>query len=361
MVHVAWSVAGGLVALLARRRAFVVFTHAGDRDAAGRDAQMGPLVEHLRARGERVVEIVLAPLCGAVFAAAVRARRWPLSFAAIAAPARLLAPGGDAAARLRARVRVAGWWLRALRPRAVFLIDESGSGQSLLRAARRLGIRTIGVQHGGFHAGDPVYDLRAGNPGIEPADVLCVWSEWFRDRLCSLSPIYGVANTRATGRLRFAPPPAPRSTDPDALRVLVVGEAGAQFAADIGPFVEALRAAAVEVRERPHPAVGAAARSLAADLADCDAVIGRSSSALLEALHAHRPAIVCGQDAAGWVAEGIAAGAREPAAVVATCRAAVSDRDALARARARVWSGGDVDAAAAIASAAVAPRVDCRR
>ena len=72
-------------------------------------------------------------------------RRLFVSHAAILALARVLSLGKS---NDRSRKTVARLLLRSLRPRAVYLIDESGSGQPLLCAARSLGIRVIGVQHG---------------------------------------------------------------------------------------------------------------------------------------------------------------------------------------------------------------------
>ena len=122
--------------LLARRGATLVFTHAPDVDAEGRDPQMGPLVEGLLERGRPIVEVAFIPLDGGLLANLARTRRPHLAHAALLASARLLAlaPGWG---RERARLAVGRALLRALRPRAVYLVDESGSGQLLPQAYSR--------------------------------------------------------------------------------------------------------------------------------------------------------------------------------------------------------------------------------
>lgn len=340
IAHVAGALVVGAVFAVTRRHGLLVFTHFRDVDDAGRDAQMGPLVDALRARGERVVEWTLVPL-GELHRCWRARPRLFLSLAAIRVPARLLALGGDQQRRVRARTTVARWWLRLLRPRALFLIDESGSGQALLRAARQLGIRVVGVQHGDFRAGDRLYDVDPDNAArVEPADVLCVWSEWFRARLLALSAIYTERNTVVTGRLRYAPPPAIPAAS--GLRVLVIGEADPRHAAALAPFVAALHAAGFAVAERAHPAhVRRPQPALAGQVQACDVVVGRASSALLEALFFGRPIIVCSAVEPEGRDPRVGVGVHDPQALPSACRSAAGDRAGIDRARALIWGGVD--------------------
>ncbi len=57
LVALAWFV-------IARRGSTLVFTHAPDVDARGRDPQMGPLIRQLQAEGEALMEVTLVPLSG---------------------------------------------------------------------------------------------------------------------------------------------------------------------------------------------------------------------------------------------------------------------------------------------------------
>lgn len=335
--HVLFSLAAWLALVLCRRRGVLAFTHLPDVDGTGRDQQMGPLVDALAAGRTPLAEVTFVPLGGGLWRNWRLKRRPFVSHAALAALGRVLG----------SRERAARLLLRSLRPRAVYLIDESGSGQPLLRAARGLGIRTVGVQHGDFRAGDPHYDLPAGTACV-PADVMCVWSDWFRQRLIRISPIYGLHNTRVTGRLRYATEPEPPRRAGRPVRVLLLADAGAGSAAAVAPFAAALRCAAdMALAVRPHPSTGAAERDLATDLDRCDVAIGRRSSALLEAVYRNRPAVVlgggCGDDSPGVRCD-------DPGELAGLCRrlAAVPPDPA---ARARLWSGAAGDPVAAVLAA----------
>lgn len=365
VVHLAFTAASLAWLALARRGATLVFTHAPDLDAEGRDAQMGPLVDGLLARGLPVVEWTLVPLDRS-FLRNLRAKRRPfVSHAAVLGPARVLAAFAWRDRR-EVRVALARAVLRALRPRACYLVDESGSGQTVLRAARRLGIPTIGVQHGDFQPGNRQYALTAAASGqVEAADVLALWSPWFQRRLLAISPIYGESNTRVTGRLRYgraAQEPlarGPRGTS-EVVDVLVVSESPdsyPSFAGAAAPFLDALRAdAGVRLRIRPHPAedarrwegAGELSRGpLARDLERAGVVVGVASSALLEALFHGRPAVSLSlpglEDRAGYVAEGLLVSCGEPSALPGLCRA-LAAAGAPVHSRERVWGGAPEDA-----------------
>ena len=164
---------------------------------------MGVLIDGLLDRRERFVEITLVPLSADWVRNLCNKRRPFFSLAAIYGPAALLAfvTRSD---RMRLRVWLARVLLALLRPTALVLIDESGSGQSLLRAARKQGVPVLGIQHGDFQPDNPQYaESFATERGVEPADVLCVWSPWFRERLFAISSIYDASNVRVTGRLRL--------------------------------------------------------------------------------------------------------------------------------------------------------------
>ena len=74
------------------------------------------------------------------------------------------------------RTVVARWFLRLLRPRVLYLVDESGSGQPLLTAAHQLDIRVVAIQHGDFLGNRQYCRGPGGAFDLEPADLLCVWS-----------------------------------------------------------------------------------------------------------------------------------------------------------------------------------------
>ena len=135
-----------------RRGKPMVLVHYQDVDATGLDRQMGPLVDVLRAHGGCSV-VAAIPFGPQLFVDWWRRGAASISIALVLLPARLMCPAGGRAARMRARVRVARWLLLVVRPPVVFLIDESGSGQPLLRASRQLGIRVIAIQHGDFRPG----------------------------------------------------------------------------------------------------------------------------------------------------------------------------------------------------------------
>ena len=332
--------------VLARRGGTLVFAHAPDVDASGRDAQMGPLVERLVARGERLVEVTFVPLSGGLLATLNRTRRLFVSHAALLAAGRVL--GRERAGRLL---------LGLLAPRLVYLIDESGSGQTLLRAARALGIPTIGVQHGDFQPSNSRYS--APPAGTVAADVLALWSDWFRARLLAHSPLYDRANTRVVGRI--LPAPAPAGAGPGrrgtTTRVLLLSQREPGFPRRLAPFLEVLRSAPdFELVVRPHPGEDPARwpgseranRDLAGDLAWADVVLGVESSALLEALRHGRPAVSLqttpGEDPAGYLAAVATAACDRPDELAARCRSLASgDASGMRAARERVWSGGSAD------------------
>ena len=351
-----------------RRGAELVFTHAPDVDSEGRDRQMGPLIEGLNLRGRPFVEVILVPLSGGLLATLRRTRRPFLSHAAMLLCARsLMLVGRD---RTRARGAVGLVLLRLLRPRAIYLIDESGSGQLLVRAARLAGIRTHGIQHGDFMSFPYRPEPGRPEPGrafeVEPVDRFWVWSPWFRERLLSVSPVYDAANTAVSGRLRFAAgdeDTASMRTEMHAetVRVLLLADGVPEFAREVEPFVQALRAATgIELRVRPHPACPApwpaeleSGGSLAADLDRAQVVIGVASSALLEALRRRRPclglATTSRVDPAGYVAAGLLQLVEVPAQVADRCRAlAGADSCELETARETVWAGAPDDPVGAI-------------
>ena len=79
--HLAWCAAVVPALALTRRGARLVFTHAQDVDADGRDRQMGPLVWELCRRGRPFVEVTYLSLDGG-FLRNLRAKRrafvpWP--------------------------------------------------------------------------------------------------------------------------------------------------------------------------------------------------------------------------------------------------------------------------------------------
>jgi len=232
------------------------------------------------------------------------------------------------------------------------MIDESGSGQPLLRAARRRGITAIGVQHGDFQAHNPQYTRTGDRPfDVEPAHVFCVWSSWFRERLLRVSPIYEPNQVVVTGRLRY--PTTPQDELESAqLRILLLSEASPDFPDEVADYVKALQAdPGITVCVQPHPAEnptrwsGAAVHrgSLVAALQACDVAVGVATSALLEALFHHRPAITLAtqsrQDPSGYGAEGLLSICPHPEELPSLCRSLTGPQSMkkLEAERARLW------------------------
>ena len=365
------SACGVLLALAARRalrrgrRSVLVLTHALDVDAEGRDQQMGPLVDALRGAETALVRVVLVPLePGALGKARRDAGERVLSLAALYAVGRLVG-----------RERIAGFVLWLGDVRACYLIDESASGQMWVRAARRRGVRTVGVQHGDFRTGLAPY-AHGGAASVAPVDVFCLWSEWFRERLLRVSPVYTRDNTAVTGRLGHAwidRPEAPVCNDGassdapsdresrrgEAVRALLLGEATPGFAARMRPFAEALDAAsAVQLRVRPHPSAPPetlfpgerSTAGLVADLDWSDVVLGEASSALLEGVRRRRPILVLGpSDPAELVHDGLAERVEDPARLAERCAAlrGLASAELCGRAE-RVWGRREEDPATAV-------------
>jgi hypothetical protein len=306
-----WNLAGATWALIRLRShgtsaRVMVFTHYHDIDATGKDRQMGPLVDALIADGVPVVEVTLVPV-GRAHARNRRIKGRPfVSHLLVLALARLRTLGRGGARLDAARAWMAGRILSWIDPALLFVIDESGSAQPFVQAARARRIPVIGVQHGDCGPGNPQYDASLMKRTIEPVDVLCLWSPWFRERLLNVSRIYDRSTTRVVGRLRYPPSPAPPGDDAReeaTTRVLFLGEAGLSFRKLAQPFVDALSShPALEVRLRPHPGEGEPrgsprpATSLDEDLTWCDAAVGMRSSALLEAVFRHRPVVLCASD-----------------------------------------------------------------
>lgn len=345
-LHFAVTVVAVLYFATCRRGGVLAFTHYRDLDPRGRDHQMGPLVESL-ASERRLLEITFVPPGWEVLRNLAVKRRLFVSHVVILAVARLLSWSGDRAARIAARARVTGWIVRFTAPRAAYVIDESGSGQAVVRAARGHGVRSVAVQHGDFRSGNPQYDpAAAAQFDVVPADVLAAWSSWFRDRLLALSPIYTAGNVVVTGRLRHEV--RPWDDTREGVAVLVVSEADPAFLADARDFVAELVAAdGIEVFVRRHPAEGSTRvpgrtapwDSLGEALQAVDVVVGRSSSALLEALAFARPVVILGEDIAGFVAAELGTPCAEPGALPALCRslAGPEGRARVRDAAARVW------------------------
>lgn len=311
------------------RGGILVFSHLQDVDAGGRDRQMGPLVAGILARGLPLLEVRLVPLRrGELRRARGLGGRPFLSHAAIVGLSRLLRLPlrADRRRSREAAGRLAARFLRGLAPRCAFVIDESGSGQTWVRACRSLGVPVHGIQHGDFQPGNPQYDLDEGAPDPVAADGICVWSPWFRSRLLRISPLYDERTAVVTGRLRFEPdrPMENRRAPSTRRRILLLGEATEDLERDAGPILESLRAKGFETLVRLHPARMAGRREapveLTEDLLAADLVLGRASSALLEALRLRRPALVLlgqgGEDPAGYVASGVIPGVSSPEQIV---------------------------------------------
>ncbi len=355
-----------------RRRALLVLTHAADVGTDLLDTQMGPLIAALERSGERYFEVRLIPLDATLLRELSRGRQPFLCHASLLGAARLL---GLLTFRPRElwRQRLASATLWCLRPRALILIDESGSGQPWLKAARRLGIPSIGIQHGDFQSDNPQYHCAGvGQRAIEPADLLCVWSPWFQQRLLKISPIYHEGNTLVTGRLLHAVQSGQlreqRRHPAEGIvriRVLLLGESDPDFERLVRPFLSALEAdSRFQLVARPHPGspqsftgMSEAPGDLSTALAAADVVLGIRSSALLEAVHALCPTIVLAAskpvDPAGY-AEDCSMLCPNPADLPEICLrlATVDEHDPrIDHAKARVWGNAPEEPVEAILEA----------
>ena len=354
LLHWPWTKISLLRYVLFRRRGVLVLTHAADVDRNGVDNQMGPLVAALEERSEPIVHVVLTPLSAEGFFEQRSRTGGFLSLGALFGAARLLAPflGG----RRKARARVAGWVLSLCAPRACYLIDESGSGQMWISAARERGIPSIGIQHGDFAPDNHQYAPRPGEAfEVEPADCLCLWSPWFQERLFAISPIYDSSNTFVTGRLAHArSEEREEKKEPEEdlqLRILLISEADAGFEASIGRYLSALRSHdEFELRVRPHPSEDKERwppsertdESLDRLLETSDLLVGVSSSALLEGLRVGRPVLLLGSDPSGFVAGGAAELCSDPSELPRMCLELGRGPKNLP-ARERVWGGVPAD------------------
>ena len=365
VVHTIWSLGVLLYFCVRRRGALLVFTHYPDVDQDGLDRQMGPLIDRLLLERIPFVEITFVALNRDFIENVRLKRRAFLSYVLIAGPAWVAAlfSADKRAARRAVGSRVAGILLRMLRPKRVVVTDESGSGQTLLRAARRLGIAVIGVQHGDFQEHNAQYTPRDGRPfDVQAADLLCVWSPWFRDRLTRISPVYDVSRVVVTGRLRY-PTPARSKPERARLRVLVLSEAADDFPDRIRDYLTALEEEpGFTVSIQPHPAEDASRwsgvkvhrGSLVAALLACDVALGIGSSALLEALYHQRPGITLvtedRRDPSRYGAEGLVEICSDPPLLAPLCRSLTQPayREWLANNRARVWGDNAPRAVGAI-------------
>jgi len=356
--HLFLSAVALLEFALFRRGGVLVFTHHPDVDGAGRDVQMGPLVDELRRRDRPLIEVTLVSLTGGLLRNLLVKRRPFVSHAALLAVARMLAcwPGIE---RDRARDVVGRGLLRLLRPVEVFLIDESGSGQMLVRAARSLRIPTVGIQHGDFQRGNSQYGPASD---AVPVDVLCLWSPWFRTRLLATSAIYGEHNTCVAGRMRYPQGEPARRPSERLVRVLLVSQADPGFRGAVEPFLRALRGdGGFRLAVRPHPgetpaswpAAELARAPLAQAIQEADVVVGVDSSALLEALWWHRPTVTLVALAPEPPAPLVACAAcGEPEGLSDLCRTLARDPRVVDERRALVWGGPQAPAVEGILAAA---------
>lgn len=286
-----------------RRGGVLVFSHFQDMDADGTDTNLGPLVNALAEGPYDLMELTLVPLTRSTVQNRRRKGRDYIPLAAIFGPARLLAGFGGDRRRLQARrALILRGVLAILSPRVVYLVDESGSGQPLVIAARARGTKTIAVQHGDVGPRSAQYARTADSQEVLPVDHFCVWSEYFRDRLFATSTLYGPENTVVTGRVRPIPEPARTGQGPRR-RVLVLGAADPKEDQRLQHFYEGVRAAeAVDASFRPHPSRRGAAgvgRTLLLDLEESDIVVTTGSSALFDAIALSRTVIFLVEEGKG--------------------------------------------------------------
>lgn len=364
-LHLVWSLPLLVYFSLFRRQAYFVLTHHQDIDSEGLDRQMGPLLDEMRSQDLAWIEVCYIPI-GNLFDNLRKKRRPCLSYAAFLAITFFLSWSRDSQRRKAAQDCVARRWLRFLQPQALFLIDESGSGQPFVRAARQLSIPTFGIQHGDFQPNNPQYSPQDNKTfKKDSVDCFCLWSSWFQKRLLQCSPIYDEANTLVTGRMRFAPTESTKADTKNKIVVLLLAEAEGDFVEIVQPYLEHLsHEEGIKVLIQEHPAERHRERftfpvssvDLATNLQTSDVILGRNSSALLEAIYWETPVILLesNQGRSCYRDEGIGESCSDPSKLGSLCRRVVqsTSQSEVKQRLDRIWAGQSPRAAAKILATA---------
>jgi hypothetical protein len=241
--------------------------------------------------------------------------------------------------------------LRTLKPDGVYLMDDSLHAFELAAACKRLGIPTVGIQHGQFSR-FTVGLMGYGSSGVRLGfDKYCVWGPWFEQILTSNSTFISDDSVVVAGSFRSPPVPAISTNgNMEPPTVLFVGEHydSVMQRSEVQPYLQALREAGINVVVKPHPSLSkanAAEPSLGAMMQRADVVVASYSSVIFEAILHEKPVVLfkssLWNDPHGLAASGIAtlaASACEIADAVRHARAPSASE--LTARRQTVW--GDV-------------------
>lgn len=187
--------------------------------------------------------------------------------------------------------------LKLLKPRCLLCLDDSRHAYPLVAAAKHLGIKTIGLQHGlnlnQFFPGHTCIGINGARS--HAYDDYLFWSDYFRNRFLPLSELYSEHNTSVSGALRPLPIDSNHSQiQLNTIRVLAIEEPELpreQFE----QYRDALLAdprIRLSIRARANNEF----KNLSAELSDNDVVIGAYSSVLYEAIAAQKPVVVIPSD-----------------------------------------------------------------
>ena len=238
--------------------------------------------------------------------------------------------------------------LSVLKPRSLLCLDDSRHAYPLVAAAKHLGIKTIGLQHGlnlnEYFPGHTCIGFSAKRS--HAYDDYLFWSDYFRNRFLPLSEIYSESNTHVSGALRSLPAQSSVNRARETVRVLAIEESELP-SREFTPYQDALNVdprIKLSIRQRSDNEY----QSLSDALSDADVVIGAYSSVLYEAIAALRPVIVIPSkhhlSAAHLAAENLADLFLSPSSATDTVlRAALIHRTVLEQRRRIVWGDTQLD------------------
>lgn len=107
------------------------------------------------------------------------------------------------------RVQVLSWVLKTIGYQSIIGIDDVRHYHELMSAAKQAGITTAAVQHGHFTKYHVGWRALGTSGPYARADVLLVWSEYWKRQLHTLGSVYGddvvVAGGGASTNISFAP------------------------------------------------------------------------------------------------------------------------------------------------------------
>lgn len=212
------------------------------------------------------------------------------------------------------RTQMAKALFRVLRPDVVLAMDDARHAFPLFAAAKSLGIRSVGFQHGAAASGLMALCLRTLGLSYEVRshwpDKYFVFGDYFRYRYLEVSNLLSPDQVVAAGPMKRVPwRDSKRLVSDSVIRVLFVGEHSLYLHQLHGFVASLLKEEALDVWYRPEPdgadgAVMAAVRtwfpgikitnkaSFVEDVVDFDVCVGGSTTALIECYQVLVPSVV---------------------------------------------------------------------